>query len=159
MLKARKIGIPTPVVYMIDLDHGCICMEKIDGKTLKLVIDEQQLSEEVQQKLLESVGLLIAKLHDNGIVHGDLTTSNLLVKGQGDVVMIDFGLSQNSQLSEDKAVDLYVLERAFVSAHSDRPQLFEEVKKSYKKHSKMWCSTLNKFAEVRMRGRKRAMVG
>ena len=33
-------------------------------------------------------------------------------------VLIDFGLSYNNTLAEDKAVDLYVLERAFTSAHS-----------------------------------------
>jgi len=31
--------------------------------------------------------------------------------------MIDFGLSSNSTMIEDRAVDLYVLERAFISTH------------------------------------------
>eukprot|EP01024_Parvocaulis_polyphysoides_P042235 TRINITY_DN3866_c0_g2_i3.p2 TRINITY_DN3866_c0_g2~~TRINITY_DN3866_c0_g2_i3.p2 ORF type:complete len:213 (-),score=40.26 TRINITY_DN3866_c0_g2_i3:501-1139(-) len=160
MAKARKVGIATPTVYMVDLENGCICMELIQGKMLKQIIDDSTQDEDFMAKLLEKVGKTIAKMHDNGVVHGDLTTSNLMVRNEGgDLVVIDFGLSSNSTLAEDKAVDLYVLERAFVSAHSDRPELFEKVKEAYKANSKLWCPTLNKFAEVRMRGRKRAMVG
>ena len=88
-------------------------------------------------------------------------------------VLIDFGLSYNTQLSEDKAVDLYVLERAFTSAHSGCGNLvrpfsltlpafwfgcegrqyalvaaqFDDILASYRQHSRMWCATLNKFAE------------
>jgi TP53 regulating kinase-like protein len=69
------------------------------------------------------VGVAIGKLHDAEIVHGDLTTSNMIVKlepsgelGTG-VVLIDFGLGMMKPTQEDKAVDLYVLERAFVSTH------------------------------------------
>lgn len=61
----------------------------------------------------------MAKLHDGGLVHGDLTTSNMLLRdGDGQLVLIDFGLAFNSTLAEDKAVDLYVLERAITSAHA-----------------------------------------
>jgi len=62
-------------------------------------------------------------MHDAEIVHGDLTTSNLMVKDSADsgaapeVVVIDFGLGMMKPNQEDKAVDLYVLERAFISTH------------------------------------------
>lgn len=85
---------------------------------------------------LAAIGGAVATLHDAGIVHGDLTTSNMmlrdetnqLVRGYVTVcitahafvqVMIDFGLSYNSTIAEDKAVDLYVLERAFLSTHAE----------------------------------------
>ena len=38
-------------------------------------------------------------------------------------VLIDFGLSFNSTIPEDKGVDLYVLERAFTSAHSKQTEM------------------------------------
>jgi TP53 regulating kinase-like protein len=66
---------------------------------------------------------VIGKLHDADIVHGDLTTSNMIVKQEASgelgtsVVLIDFGLGMMKPTQEDKAVDLYVLERAFVSTH------------------------------------------
>jgi Kae1-associated kinase Bud32 len=74
------------------------------------------------ESLMQRLGAVISHLHDGNLVHGDLTTSNLLLRpGEGglELVVIDFGLSYNSTLAEDKAVDLYVLERAFSSAHAD----------------------------------------
>lgn len=68
--------------------------------------------------MAERIGVSLAKMHGIHIVHGDLTTSNLLLREHTDqVVIIDFGLSSTSTLIEDKAVDLYVLERAFASTH------------------------------------------
>ena len=65
----------------------------------------------------------------------------------------------NSTLAEDKAVDLYVLERAVTAAHPDQKGVFEAILAAYKAASRQWCPTLNRFADVRARGRKRAMVG
>lgn len=62
-------------------------------------------------------------MHDAAVVHGDLTTSNILVKDAPgteagfEIVLIDFGLAAMQPNVEDKAVDLYVLERAFTSTH------------------------------------------
>lgn len=93
-------------------------------------------------------------------MHGDLTTSNMMLRTDDDVlVLIDFGLAYNSTNPEDKAVDLYVMERAFTSAHSEREGLFKVVLQAYKDSSKQHCPVFNRFAEVRMRGRKRTMVG
>ena len=63
--------------------------------------------------------------------------------------------------AEDRAVDLYVLERAVTAAHAGAAgdAIFAAVLAAYKSSSRAWCSTLNKFAEVRLRGRKRSMVG
>jgi tRNA A-37 threonylcarbamoyl transferase component Bud32 len=47
-------------------------------------------------------------------------------------VLIDFGLAYTSSLTEDKAVDLYVLERAFASTHPDSELLFGKVLEGYK---------------------------
>mmetsp|Transcript_15384 Transcript_15384/g.46444 ORF Transcript_15384/g.46444 Transcript_15384/m.46444 type:complete len:237 (-) Transcript_15384:231-941(-) len=161
IIKARKLGVLTPVLYHVDVVDAKIHMERVEGHTLKRMLHEKTLAGEELNKVLEQLGKVIARLHDGGVVHGDLTTSNLIVRTlDGALVVIDLGLSQQSTLAEDKAVDLYVLERAFISAHSaDGDGLWEVVLASYKASSKWWNPTLNKFAEVRMRGRKRAMVG
>lgn len=110
--------------------------------------------------ILKQIGQSVAQLHDGGLVHGDLTTSNMLLRADDDMfVLIDFGLAYNSTNPEDKAVDLYVMERAFTSAHSEREGLFKVVLQAYKGASKHHCPVFNRFAEVRMRGRKRTMVG
>ena len=118
------------------------------------------LGEEKIAELMKQVGNIVARLHDGGLVHGDLTTSNILVRNSDQqIVLIDFGLAYNSTNAEDKGVDLYVLERAITSTHSDKPTLFKLILESYRSSSARFSSTFNKFAEVRMRGRKRTMVG
>ena len=98
-------------------------------------------------------------LHDGGLIHGDLTTSNILLRARDQkVVVIDFGLAHNSIIPEDKGVDLYVLERAITVTHRSAA-MFEHVMAAYKQHSRQWSASFNKFAEVRMRGRKRSMIG
>lgn len=186
MLKARKLGVPTPTLYHVDVPKACIYMEKINGHSLKTVLMQLQndmlsgndiiasKSKNAAMYLVRLLGTIVATLHDGNIIHGDLTTSNSLVvprrQSTSDdtacefddrsLIMIDFGLSYLSGIPEDKAVDLYVLERAFTSAHAAKgDELFAEFLESYRKSSRNWCSTLNKFADVRMRGRKRSMVG
>ncbi|KAI3513138.1 hypothetical protein L1887_20464 [Cichorium endivia] len=75
------------------------------------------------------------------------------------LVLIDFGLSFVSTLPEDKGVDLYVLERAFLSMHSSCGNVMDKILARYRKSSKHWSSTFNKLGQVRLRGRKRTMVG
>ena len=167
LLKARKLGIRTPTLYRVDLANSNIVMERIHGMTLKqALLQDALLDTAAKRRILKSLGSIIAKLHDGDIIHGDLTTSNIMISGasggnkHATLYLIDFGLSQFSALSEDKAVDLYVMERSFNSAHPvDGEQLFAEFMTSYRRSSRAWCSTFNKLAEVRMRGRKRSMVG
>lgn len=171
MLRARKLAVPAPVVYHVDQDTASIYMERVPGHSLKTILQSSDLTEAEQIELMESLGRLIAKLHDGKVVHGDLTSSNVLVVTENDgaggstmairsLVMIDFGLSFFSTIPEDRAVDLYVLERAFTSAHAATGEnLFAACLEAYRKSSRNWCSTLNRFADVRMRGRKRSMLG
>lgn len=109
---------------------------------------------------MASIGRSVAALHVGNLVHGDLTTSNMMVReSDRRLVMIDFGLSYTSSNAEDKGVDLYVLERAFTSAHSRIPGLFDTVLEAYRQHSPEAAAVLAKFKEIRLRGRKRTMVG
>ncbi|KAK9829315.1 hypothetical protein WJX72_005157 [[Myrmecia] bisecta] len=160
MLRARKVGVLTPVVQHVDHEASTIYMQKVIGRSIKDVLHEGSLEAEGLKLLMAEVGRILAKIHDGGLVHGDLTTSNMMIRTHdGALVLIDFGLSYNSSVPEDKGVDLYVLERAFTSAHSTQGNLMDMVLESYRHHSSQWSATFNKFAEVRMRGRKRAMLG
>ncbi|KAK9831085.1 hypothetical protein WJX74_002962 [Apatococcus lobatus] len=160
LLKARKLGVMAPTVYLVDFKTRAIYMEHVAGKTMKEVLNAAEVDLAEVQGMLVKIGQAVAMLHDGGVVHGDLTTSNIIVRDNDQqVVLIDFGLSSNTSIAEDKGVDLYVLERAFTSAHSIHGNLFDKVLEAYKGSSRHWSSTLNRFAEVRMRGRKRLMVG
>ncbi|KAJ9638994.1 serine/threonine-protein kinase bud32 [Coniosporium tulheliwenetii] len=178
--------------------------------------------------LMRRVGRAVGRLHEIGVVHGDLTTSNLMLRparrkveripepepGQesesseppptaitedatpntlapsstttitisttppeaapsseqsqppepltslaGDIVLIDFGLATQTIQDEDRAVDLYVLERAFGSTHPAAEPLFREVLRVYGRSFKGAEVVLRRLEEVRGRGRKRSMVG
>lgn len=163
MTKARKLGVPTPVLFSVDPVLHTLTFEYVEGPMVKDIFLELGTNGVVEERLDDiatQMGNSIAKLHDGGLVHGDLTTSNMLIrKDSNQLVLIDFGLSFTSTLPEDKAVDLYVLERALISMHSSCGNVMERVLAAYRKSSKQWCSTLNKLSQVRQRGRKRTMVG
>ena len=126
---------------------------------------------------MRRVGAAVGGIHRVGVVHGDLTTSNMMLRPwssgasgaaaedsvdallDGDIVVIDFGLASQSTSDEDRAVDLYVLERAFGSTHPRAESLFSEVLKGYQDAFKQATPVLRKLEDVRMRGRKRSMIG
>lgn len=128
------------------------------------IASTQSCKELELERLAERVGQILAKMHDEDVIHGDLTTSNMLLRrgpedGESELVLIDFGLSCISALPEDKGVDLYVLEKAFLSTHPNTEELFEKLLKSYAASSKKSAAVIKKLDEVRLRGRKRSMVG
>ena len=198
LAKLRREGVAVPSIYALDWEAGWMLGEWIEGKTVRAVLDwavPQWLqasaagndvlptSDSLQLGLFElmsRIGTLVAKMHSVGVVHGDLTTSNLILRSdqaqdqngvaaasctqsiadlQGDVFLIDFGLVDRSIQDEDRAVDLYVLERALGSTHPQTEGLFQGLLKSYGKSYKGANATLKKLEEVRLRGRKKIMIG
>ena len=156
------LGVHAPTIYNVDYKGSKIVMEHIvNSVTVKDFIKEITCSNTLDQ-LASSIGTTVGLLHCQNIVHGDLTTSNLLVRG-GDVsalTVIDFGLSFVDSSPEDKGVDLYVLERALLSTHPDTEHLFNIILKAYSKaNRKDSKETMKKFEEIRLRGRKRMMIG
>lgn len=124
MVRARRMGLRTPVVYLVEHEAHTIYMEHIAGSSVKALLRAGELSPGELSGVMAKVGRALAVLHDGGLVHGDLTTSNMMLEaGTGELVLIDYGLAANTVIPEDKAVDLYVLERAFSSAHSEQAHL------------------------------------
>lgn len=159
-------GICAPVVFFVDHASNCLFMEEIeDSVTVRDYIESTMETEKSPQSLFglaKAIGQVLARMHDEDVIHGDLTTSNMLLKPpleQLNIVLIDFGLSFISALPEDKGVDLYVLEKAFLSTHPNTETVFEAFLKSYSAASKKARPVLKKLDEVRLRGRKRSMVG
>ncbi|XP_077582282.1 EKC/KEOPS complex subunit TP53RK, partial [Stigmatopora nigra] len=164
------LGLSAPVVYFVDYFSHCIFLEEIvNCSTVRDQIANAQMSGSsytgVQlEHLAKKIGQILAKMHNEHVIHGDLTTSNMLLRcslvdGELDLVLIDFGLSYISALPEDKGVDLYVLEKAFLSTHPKTEVLFEKLLKSYRASSKNSEAVIKKLDEIRLRGRKRSMEG
>lgn len=169
-------GIPVPAVYNVDLVNRFIVLEQIESVTVASYIDKMSKNCPTKpphslKKIMDRIGELLAKMHKNGVIHGDLTTSNMLLASTKDdngpddgedflIYLIDFGLCHIDQGAEDKGVDLYVLERAYLSSHPSSQDLFQILLDSYKKYyGKGIVEISNKLEEIRMRGRKRTMVG
>ncbi|KAM5135729.1 EKC/KEOPS complex subunit TP53RK [Mantella aurantiaca] len=163
MLRCRKAGIPAPAVYFLDYVSNCIYMEEVEGAvTVRDYIMLAQESGGALRDLAEKIGGVLGRMHDEDVVHGDLTTSNMLLRPPHhhlDMVLIDFGLSFISALPEDKGVDLYVLEKAFLSTHPNTEDVFRALIESYSATSKKSTAVITKLNQVRLRGRKRSMVG
>lgn len=170
--RCRKAGISTPVIYFVDYSSHKIYMENVLNSTpvrdflnVKLPKGVEGSSPEFQSldSLANRLGSILARMHSVDVIHGDLTTSNMLLReNDGDIVLIDFGLSYISSLVEDKGVDLYVLERALLSTHPNTEEFFKIVLQSYcngSSNSEKAQEVLKKLDEVRLRGRKRIMVG
>ena len=159
--------------------------------------------DEYAKRVAHATGIAIGKMHNINIIHGDLTTSNILLRNpkdapppltlistsdtknnhddntkkndislwKPDIVMIDFGLSStsvntsskkkssSSSSHEERAVDLYVLERAFVTTHVGGEMLVDELLRGYKSSCKCSDSVFQRLSQVRLRGRKRECFG
>lgn len=106
----EKLGVPAPKLISVDDKTGHISMTEIRGEKLRDVLDKHL-------SLCEQVGEHVTMLHNNNIIHGDLTTSNMLVQEGGVVALIDFGLTYHSTRIEDRAVDLHLFKQALESKH------------------------------------------
>ena len=109
--QAKEFGIPTPLVYFVNLEKTSILMQEIPGTPVHDLPESKIIS------LSKEIGKLVGLLHKNGIMHGDLTTSNFILF-KNIIYMIDFGLSQNTIKPEDHAVDLRLIKEILNSAHA-----------------------------------------
>ena len=143
--KASKLINVPKVTYG---DNESIRMEHVDGPVLKEVLENNL-------EFAKTVGQYLAKLHDNDIIHGDLTTSNILIK-KNEIVFIDFGLAYRSKRIEDKAVDIHVFKQALESKHHKvYNKAYKEFLKGYKE-SKQSKEILDRLRAVEARGRNKA---
>ena len=150
LLEARRAGIAVPVVYSVDYADNRIVMEEVEGVRVKDALNE--LPEPEARVVCGKTGEIAARLHASDIVHGDLTTSNMLLDG-GRIVLIDFSLGSKTSELEDKGVDMHLLEEAFHSAHHQRSGLYEVVKGSYAASYPQGELVLKKVKEIEKRGR------
>ncbi|NDB47371.1 MAG: Kae1-associated serine/threonine protein kinase [Nitrososphaeria archaeon] len=110
LAEAKSVGIRTPLVYQVNTSDCTILMQRIDGVMVRN-LDGSKLKSACMQ-----IGKITATLHKNGIVHGDLTTSNFISKNNK-IYAIDFGLAQKSVRVEDHAVDLRLFKEILGSAY------------------------------------------
>jgi TP53 regulating kinase-like protein len=152
--KAKMAGVPTPTILMVDMAEANIIMEFVNGKQVKEILDH--ISPEKRLQLSSNIGRMIGRLHKYGIIHGDLTTSNMILTPYGKVVFVDFGLSERSKELEAKGVDLHLMKRALQSTHyKHAKKCFEAVIRGYAEvvGEKEVNKVTDKIQEIEKRGR------
>ena len=157
LIKVKNYGINCPQVYEIDVASSTIVMKYIKGDKLKDTLEK--ISLEKKCELFEKIGKFIAKLHENGHVHGDITTSNMIITENNDLFLIDFGLHEYSDSIEDKSVDLHLFKRVLISSHGkDYKSCYSAFLSGYKEEyskAKMddSSSIIKNIAAIETRGR------
>jgi len=126
--KVLNLGINVPKVLKSDDKKMILEMEKIEGITVRDILDSSD--EDLKNKICKELGKTMKRLHQNNIIHGDLTTSNMIWNEK--LFLIDFGLGKVSTRVEDKAVDVHLLKECLKSKHHAHWLTYWRVfKKSY----------------------------
>jgi TP53 regulating kinase and related kinases len=151
--EAKRNGVPTPALYQIDTETATLVMEYLGGTTLRDSI--ASMSKSGISRAFEQFGEYVAQLHNSGIVHGDLTTSNVIVNGGDNLSIIDFGLGNFSTELEPRGVDLHLLLRTLESSHHTiLAEGWESFQKGYRrKYKGKPDQVIEKVREIRRRGR------
>jgi len=143
--KLEKLNIKVPKL-IFNNKKDILEMEFINGDKIRDILDNNI-------ELAEEIGNYLAIMHDNNIIHGDLTTSNMILDKNSDLVFIDFGLSLFSHRLEDKAVDIHLFKQALESKHHKVfEQAYNSFIKGYKK-SKNYKEVIQRLKNVEKRGR------
>lgn len=150
---SRSLGVPTPAVYSVNLDKHMILMDFISGTQFKQLAGQTTPSN--LSLLSNRFGQLIALLHEGNVVHGDPTTSNVIVDDQSRIWIVDFGLSEMNATTEMKGVDLHLIHRALETTHWDLQEtMLDATLEGYVEVlGKAAEPTLSRMKEIRERGR------
>lgn len=152
--EARRAGVKTPIVLMVDLEKTTIVMTYVKGLLARDSLEKGNSRSIL--RIFRELGRQIGLLHSSGIVHGDLTTSNILVTGSDTPFILDFGMSSWSREIENRGVDLHLLKRSLATTHHvDEESTSRAISKGYKEilGSRKASETFRKAAEIAKRGR------
>ena len=108
----KSFGISTPLIYFVNYKNFSIYMQYVKGKLIR-DMDEKSIPKTCLQ-----IGMIAGTLHQNGIMHGDLTTSNFILTSKH-LFVIDFGLANRTEKPDDHAVDLRLFKEILNSAHAN----------------------------------------
>jgi len=144
---ARMGGVNAPAI--IDVHEDQLIMEFIEGKRLDILLKENEGSE---GRVMRELGEQVAKMHNSGVVHNDLTVVNIIVGEK--VYIIDFGLGEFSRSLEDRAVDIFVLIKSLKASVPEKEEIIKDFFSGYSMLSG-YEDVLKRVREIEKRGRYR----
>ncbi len=137
---ARRQGVPTPII--LDIEENKIVMERIKGKPVKEIM---------KPEISREIGRLVAKMHEVGIIHGDITPMNMILS-DGKIYFVDFGLAFIDDRIEPKGVDLHVYFESLKASFDNWEELKMAFIDGYKEYEKA-DEVINRAEEIELRGR------
>ena len=152
--EAWKKGINVPRLLYADLKRYYLIMEYLEGEVLREAILKRKYTYEEIDEIASSLGDMVANLHNIDIVHGDLTTANIIIKDGLKPFLIDFGLTEKRSDPEAKAVDIEMFYRVLESTHTmEREKFFNTFIQTYKKNALNSKEIISRFNRIRRMGR------
>jgi TP53 regulating kinase-like protein len=153
--QTKAAGVTTPLIFMVNVPEATIIMEYIEGRQVKQYLNSIQKAE--RREICLKIGELIGKLHKENLIHGDLTTSNMLIDNNNQkIFLVDFGLGEKNVELEAKGVDLHLLKRALQSTHfSFWEPCFKDILTGYRSITgdAVTEKVYEKISEIEKRGR------
>ncbi len=147
-----KVQFPAPRLLGMDDTKMVVTMEEVSGEKIRDILELRDY-----RMISAAIGERLAELHNLGVIHGDLTTSNMILTKDGDIAFIDFGLSFFSRKIEDRAVDLHLLRTALESKHYKVwEDCFNGILNRYKGTADQADAVVARLEEVEARGRNKA---
>jgi len=144
--EVRRAGVNAPRI--IKIKNNTLIMEFIDGIRLKEYINKTG-----NVDIAEDIGKQVGLMHKNNFIHGDLTTSNMILSNEK-VFFIDFGLGDYSTKNEDKGTDISLIKEAFKSTHFKYlDELWVRFIKGYKQNNDRAEEVLKALKAIEKRGR------
>ena len=138
--EARRAGVPTPLVWNVDLTEQMLLLQRVGRADLAADPTDERVATTARH---------LARLHEAGIVHGDPTTRNVRIGDR--VYLLDFGLGYHSGRPEDHAMDLHVLAQSLTGTTADADRLIGVLEDAYRGAGK--GAVLDRLAAIEGRGR------
>ncbi len=130
LLKLQQLDFPSPSIYHLNLNNGTLYMERIEGIPLVKNLNSD-ISLEQSKNIFMELGNVLRQLHLCGITHGDLTTTNIILNPDDEIVLIDYGLSQSTFEVESYGLDFHVLYECLQATHPNFPNAMQQILESY----------------------------
>ncbi len=150
----EDINIPAPRLYYASIKDGILIMSYIEGELLRDVLLRNRISDKMKIDIFRKLGEYISNMHNNGITHGDLTTSNIIFTEDEEIYLIDFGLANINSSIEEKSVDIEMFDRVLVSTHTnDAEMLFKAFIDAYTENAVKAEEILKRYQVIKRSGR------
>ena len=153
MVRLYRSGLNIPVLYDCDIKEQQLVMSNIPGRPLIELLNDDSIDDQRIREHLLAAGRSIRLLHRQAIVHGDLSTNNIMMTPDGDAVLIDFGLAKIEFETELYGIDLHVLFEILGASHPHREGAMEAILEGYAQCERNWELPLQRLVATCFDGR------